>query len=224
LYTRLSEWPGYDIFMRLPALVYFALVLEFQGQGVADLLLAPKAGPADAVYATALAARLAAVAVTLLFFVLTLVREKPVLRARGLAPRIVAFLGSTFLFASAFLPRAEPTMAWDIASALLSAVGGVLTATVVLGLGRSFSTMAEARKLVTTGAYFWVRHPLYLAEEMIIIGGFLQYRSWAAAAIVVTHFALQLERMRFEEAVLGAAFPEYENYRRRTARLVPGLY
>jgi protein-S-isoprenylcysteine O-methyltransferase Ste14 len=34
----------------------------------------------------------------------------------------------------------------------------------------------------------------------------------------------QFERMKNEELVLMALFPEYEAYRLRTARLVPGLY
>jgi len=35
--------------------------------------------------------------------------------------------------------------------------------------------MPEARKLVTRGAYRFVRHPLYVAEEVAIIGTFLLY-------------------------------------------------
>jgi protein-S-isoprenylcysteine O-methyltransferase Ste14 len=31
-------------------------------------------------------------------------------------------------------------------------------------------------------------------------------------------------RMKNEEAVLAGLFPEYEAYKARTARLVPGLY
>ena len=109
-------------------------------------------------------------------------------------------------------------------SASLSAVGALLTAIVVLRLGRSFSTMPEARRLVTEGAYRIVRHPLYAVEEIAIIGVFLQFRSLPAAAIVLVHLAFQIERMRNEEKVLTQSFPEYTDYARRTARLVPGVY
>jgi protein-S-isoprenylcysteine O-methyltransferase Ste14 len=34
----------------------------------------------------------------------------------------------------------------------------------------------------------------------------------------------QLQRMRNEERVLGAAFPEYVAYAARTRRLIPGVY
>ena len=116
------------------------------------------------------------------------------------------------------------SVVWEMASTILSAVGAVLTTMVVLRLGRSFSTMAEARTLVTSGFYSLVRHPLYLAEELIIIGGFLQFRSWPAALIVVLHFVFQLERVRCEEEVLTEAYPEYATYRATTARLIPGVY
>jgi protein-S-isoprenylcysteine O-methyltransferase Ste14 len=34
----------------------------------------------------------------------------------------------------------------------------------------------------------------------------------------------QFLRLHYEEGVLREAFPEYAEYARRTARLVPGLY
>jgi protein-S-isoprenylcysteine O-methyltransferase Ste14 len=41
---------------------------------------------------------------------------------------------------------------------------------------------------------------------------------------VVTQFALQLARIRYEERVLRATFPEYDEYAKRTWRLIPGIY
>lgn len=222
-YERVSGTRAYDLLMRLPAVMYFWLVLDHQVRGTAGALSNALASTELSPFVT-LAARLAAITVTVVFISLTLLREQPVKRARGLRPRLAAFLGATFLFASAFLPYAEPSVVWEMASTILSAVGAVLTTMVVLRLGRSFSTMAEARTLVTSGFYSLVRHPLYLAEELIIIGGFLQFRSWPAALIVVLHFVFQLERMRCEEEVLTEAYPEYATYRATTARLIPGVY
>ena len=59
---------------------------------------------------------------------------------------------------------------------------------------------------------------------MATLGVLLQYRSVGAALLVAAQFAVQLWRMREEEKVLEAQFPEYGAYRRRTARLVPGIY
>ena len=55
-------------------------------------------------------------------------------------------------------------------STLLLLGGNALAVLVLVQLGRSFSVMAEARRLVTSGVYRWVRHPLYLAEELAVIG------------------------------------------------------
>jgi protein-S-isoprenylcysteine O-methyltransferase Ste14 len=87
----------------------------------------------------------------------------------------------------------------------------------------SASTGRAARR-VTTGLYAGVRPPLYLAEAIASLGIFLLYRSAEAAVLVVLQFAIQLRRMQEEEKVLQAAFPDYEAYRKRTARLIPGLY
>jgi protein-S-isoprenylcysteine O-methyltransferase Ste14 len=69
-----------------------------------------------------------------------------------------------------------------------------------------------------------VRHPLYLAEELAIIGLAMQFFSWATALVLAVQIAFQLRRMHNEEAVLAESFPEYAAYRQRTARLLPGVY
>jgi protein-S-isoprenylcysteine O-methyltransferase Ste14 len=91
-------------------------------------------------------------------------------------------------------------------------------------LGRSFSIMAEARRLVTHGPYALVRHPLYAAEVIGALGLFLQYASPWTALLMVVSMGIQLQRMRNEEQVLGATFSEYAAYAARTRRLIPGVY
>lgn len=222
-YERESVTANYDLFLRLPALLFFGTVGYLQFNSLADLLTRDQ-GLAPSVFAGALAARSMSLVVVVVFAALTLIRSKAVARSKGLWPRVAAILGSSAGFAFIFTTRAEPSLAWDVVSASLSAVGALLTAIVVLRLGRSFSTMPEARRLVTEGAYRIVRHPLYAVEEIAIIGVFLQFRSLPAAAIVLVHLAFQIERMRNEEKVLTQSFPEYTDYARRTARLVPGVY
>ena len=94
----------------------------------------------------------------------------------------------------------------------------------LLRLGRSFSVMAEARYLVTSGPYRFVRHPLYLAEELAVVGVFIQFASVWTALLLALQISFQLRRMHNEEAVLAATFPEYTAYQARTSRLIPGIY
>jgi protein-S-isoprenylcysteine O-methyltransferase Ste14 len=91
-------------------------------------------------------------------------------------------------------------------------------------LGRSFSLIPQARKLVTSGPYAIVRHPLYLVEEAAVAGVLLQYAWFAALPFLVLHVTVQIMRMQLEEKVLQKAFPEYAAYVRHTPRLIPGVW
>jgi protein-S-isoprenylcysteine O-methyltransferase Ste14 len=153
----------------------------------------------------------------------TLTRLPPVRKAAGIEPRIAALLGTFLLTALAMLPRQElPPIALGFSSLLI--IAGMLTSFVVLRwLGRAFSIMAEARRLVTYGPYRIVRHPLYVCEELAVIGTFIQVLSPWAVVILFMHAVFQVRRMLNEEKVLEATFPEYEQYARKTPRLIPAL-
>jgi protein-S-isoprenylcysteine O-methyltransferase Ste14 len=151
----------------------------------------------------------------------TLTRLPPVRKAAGLEPRIAAVLGTFLLTALALLPKQElPPIALGISSLLI--IIGMLTSFVVLRwLGRAFSIMAEARRLVTHGPYRFVRHPLYVCEELAVIGTFIQVISPLAMVVFIMHGVFQIRRMLNEETVLEETFPEYADYARRTPRLIP---
>ena len=63
-----------------------------------------------------------------------------------------------------------------------------------------------------------------LAEEIALIGVVMQYFSLWTALLLIVQIAFQLRRMYNEEAVLGENFPEYAIYKKKTARLIPGIY
>ncbi|MBI5919191.1 MAG: isoprenylcysteine carboxylmethyltransferase family protein [Nitrosomonadales bacterium] len=175
-------------------------------------------------YLVSLSARISLILFLLLLVAMQAFRENPVNKAPGLQPRITAVLGLTFSLLLLLLDRAAP-LAWlNSLSALLLLVGNYLCIVTLLHLGRSISIMAEARRLVTSGPYALIRHPLYFSEEVAVIGIFLQFRSWEAAVILIIHFALQVQRMRNEEQVLLATFPEYRDYMNKTSRLIPGVW
>jgi protein-S-isoprenylcysteine O-methyltransferase Ste14 len=90
-------------------------------------------------------------------------------------------------------------------------------------LGQSFSIMAEARRLITHGPYAIVRHPLYVCEEIALVGMLIQVISPLALLIAAAHGLLQFRRLLNEEKVLRATFPEYERYAAHVPRLIPRL-
>lgn len=106
------------------------------------------------------------------------------------------------------------------AAALLIA-GTLLAAWSALALGRSFSLLPQARALITTGPYRFVRHPMYLGGLLITAGEVWLRFSPLVVALNAIFVAAQLVRLRYEEDLLARAFPEYEAYRRRTPALIP---
>ncbi|WP_437678714.1 methyltransferase family protein [Sorangium sp. So ce131] len=214
----------YDLAMRLPlALLMFYNAL-FVGRDIYVHLFLWR-GPTGLTYATSLAALLATEAYLLLVAALTLVRLRPVRKLKGLAPRVTALAAGLLPASLAWLPKVEPTPFRQLAGTLLI-VGGMALALLSLGwLGKSFSVMPEARRLVTGGPYRFVRHPVYLAGMIQAAGLLLLYPSLAAVLLFTVEVTLQIVRMRYEERVLRDTFPDYDDYARRTAaRLVPGVY
>jgi len=152
------------------------------------------------------------------------VRRIPSAKAQGIFPRAAAFLGTYLGVAILLLPRHPVGWTTEVASTALILGGMTFAIYGLLWLGRSISIMSEARKLVIGGPYSIVRHPLYLGEQLALIGVFLQYMSPVALALLALQFSFQIYRMGFEEQVLGDTFPEYADYKVRTARLIPGIY
>lgn len=158
----------------------------------------------------------------LLVVVTTLVRLSPLKSAQGLEARLVALAGTFATGLLVMIPATvELTPALRVTSLCFTFTGFALAACVLIWLGRSFSITPEARRLVVTGPYAIVRHPLYAVEEIAVFGIFLQHVSPLAALFLVVQWGLQLRRMWHEERVLRQAFPEYEAYAVRTPRVIP---
>jgi protein-S-isoprenylcysteine O-methyltransferase Ste14 len=207
--------------MRFPLLIWALFAAMRQSMGLAITMNKPSV---DFVYAVHLTMRLSSIAFLLLIAVVVIARTPPSAKASGLEPRIAALAGSFLTYVMVLFPRCELSLSLEMISTGLIFIGTMGAVVALSRLGRSFSVMAESRRLVTSGPYRFVRHPLYLTEGIAIIGLFIQYISLWAALILALQIAFQLRRMNNEEAVLTAQFPEYGTYSSTTARLIPGIY
>jgi protein-S-isoprenylcysteine O-methyltransferase Ste14 len=161
--------------------------------------------------------------------VIYVTRPRALQRSGGIGPRTAAFAGTTILLVFPAFFDQGPTILEP--PAFVHAVAGVLviggTAFGVWGLlylRHSFSIIPEARRLVIGGPYRIVRHPLYFAEITISIGLAFQGDLHLWSTLILGPFiCLQLVRSLYEERLLRDAFPEYEDYARRTRGLIPGL-
>lgn len=111
---------------------------------------------------------------------------------------------------------------------VLFAAGGALRIWPVFVLGRRFSGLVAIQPghtLVTSGVYSVIRHPSYLGLLVSTLGWGLAFRSVAGVVLTVLIMVPLAARIRAEERLLRSQFgAEYEAYRSRTWRLIPGLY
>lgn len=116
---------------------------------------------------------------------------------------------------------------------LLIAVGGYLRITsrrtlMKAGFGLLNSSrlqIVKDQKLVTDGVYSHVRHPLYLGEITRNLGFTLILSSVYGFALVLFGSLFLLPRIEIEERMLLEEFgQEYDDYRRRTKKLIPYFY
>ena len=96
-------------------------------------------------------------------------------------------------------------------------------------LSRYFTVDVSIRpdhELIRSGPYRWLRHPSYTGALLTFYGFALGFGSWLSLLTIVVPVTLAfLWRIRIEEGVLSAAFPEqYPRYAHETRRLVPFLW
>ena len=118
--------------------------------------------------------------------------------------------------------RVLETAARRFGIGLAFAMGGW---TVLHNRPSNFGILPEPRanaRMITTGPYAWVRHPMYLGLMVLALGlavGWNTGMHWLSAAALVLILVVKARR---EERFMRARFPGYDAYASRTPRLVPG--
>jgi protein-S-isoprenylcysteine O-methyltransferase Ste14 len=220
---RAEGTKAYDFALALPLIGWYAHHLWTRWPTFQDAVFYARNWP-DAFNYLSLISEISIYGFAAAVILMLVVRVPPVAKAPGLGPRIAGFIGTFATLAFLELKLAELSLGWQAAATALNAIGCLAGIYCIVWLGRSFSIMAEARQLRTRGVYRLVRHPLYLAEECIVIGSAIQFQQPWAILIALVQLAFQLWRIHNEEKVLTQAFPEYRDYAARTARLIPGIY
>ena len=214
----------YDFGATAPILILFGLALRGLLPQLRTDLSSAYVDGATLLLSLSLIVRTGTIIYMSILIFIFVVRRLPIAKLEGVWPRILAVVSADLNIGVLALPKVQMTLTTAIASSLLSALGTVATVLVLIWLGRSFSILPQARKLVTSGPYKWIRHPLYLSEQIAVVGIMLQFMQPWALLMVASSLALQLWRMRYEERILKRTFPAYSNYAAHTARLIPGVY
>jgi protein-S-isoprenylcysteine O-methyltransferase Ste14 len=106
-----------------------------------------------------------------------------------------------------------------VAGLLLIVVGCWVNIAGRLKLGSNWAnqvTLYEDQRLVTSGVYRWVRHPLYASLIWMFFGAGLVYANAAALlANLLVFLPFMTYRARQEEKLLLKQFKEYAEYKQR---------
>jgi protein-S-isoprenylcysteine O-methyltransferase Ste14 len=134
----------------------------------------------------------------------------------------VVWASSTWLAFADFAPRALP-----IAAGVAALVVGLwLFHRTHADLGANWSArlqIVDAHRLVTSGIYRFIRHPMYLSLILYGLGEALVAPNWVAGPCGLTG-AVLLAALRIgpEEAMMRERFgQEYDEYAARTGRILP---
>ncbi len=107
-----------------------------------------------------------------------------------------------------------------------------------LGLGGGIATLCYNRpgnfsiypqprpgaRLITTGPYRYIRHPMYLSLIVMMLGVALFNFHWVNFAGLALVTAAVSGKALLEERLLRMQYPAYAEYMQHTRRIIPGLF
>ena len=130
--------------------------------------------------------------------------------------------GLNFRFGLVLLPR---WIVWTAAALFL--LGYLLYAEVLrenVWLSRTVEVQ-EDQKVIDTGLYGVVRHPMYAVTVLLFLSMPLVLGSPLSFAVMLGYLPIIAKRIRNEEAVLEQGLAGYREYKQRVKyRLVPGIW
>ncbi|MDH6247274.1 isoprenylcysteine carboxylmethyltransferase family protein [Mycobacterium sp. OTB74] len=155
--------------------------------------------------------------------------------AEGRAVQKIVMLGLYgSLVAICVVSALDHRFGWSSVPLALCVIGnvlagaGLLVAVVVAVQNTYASTTVQVesgQKVVSTGLYGLVRHPMYTGNVMILVGLPLALGSLWALAFVIPGVAVLAARIQDEEKLLGAELAGYDEYTQKVrSRLIPQVW
>src|SRR5215468_4103873 len=120
---KLQQSRAYDLLMRLPLMGWSMFCATLQMASLARYVREADVALPFAPYAVNVAMRLSTIAFLLLLAASVVLRARPTGKARGLEPRISAFVGAFLVYAIPFFPRRELSVTVEMVATLLVLFG-----------------------------------------------------------------------------------------------------
>ena len=155
-------------------------------------------------------------------------REKETAQKTVIALSLLMFVGSFILAGLDFRFGWSRMPGWvSAAAAVILLVSYALYAEVMREnayLSRTVEIQA-GQKVIDTGLYGIVRHPMYMATTLLFLSIPLVLGSWWAFAVFLIYPVLLAGRIKNEEAVLEAGLPGYREYKQKVKfRMIPLIW
>jgi protein-S-isoprenylcysteine O-methyltransferase Ste14 len=136
----------------------------------------------------------------------------------------VALCLGSLIAGGVLLKLAPPYAEWPAWAAASFAFAGLLAIGSLLGLGRSFAVFPSRRRVVQSGPYRFVRHPIYAAETLMLLSSTAAAASAAAVVVAALAVGLLIVRIGVEERFL-LSDGRYGAYAAAVRwRLLPGFW
>ncbi|KTC80895.1 Isoprenylcysteine carboxyl methyltransferase (ICMT) family protein [Legionella cherrii] len=150
------------------------------------------------------------------------------------AQKIIMFLLFVSCTVLIVLPPLDVRFGWSLVPRYVSFIGDVLVvfSFYIFYLVSKVNTYAaanirveEGQKVITTGLYGVVRHPMYLGAIFLFIGTPLALGSWWTLLWVPVLLSILVARILNEEKILARDLPGYTEYQKKvTTRLLPFIW
>jgi protein-S-isoprenylcysteine O-methyltransferase Ste14 len=150
------------------------------------------------------------------------------------AQKIIMTFAFLFFTAAAVVPALDHRFGWSDVPASTVLFGDALVVLSYLGFIRVFrentygaaTIQVEAeQRVVSTGPYAIVRHPMYSAALVLTVGMPLALGSWWGLVTIVPGVLVFVWRLLDEERFLRRNLPGYAEYTQKVRwRLIPGFF
>jgi len=150
------------------------------------------------------------------------------------AQKIIMVLATLGFIGLAVVPALDHRFRWSHLSTAEVLAGDVLLSAGWLAIlfvfrANSFTSatieLAPDQKVVSTGPYAVVRHPMYAAAVVMLIGISPALGSWWGVPLLIALLPVFIWRLLDEERFLSASLPGYVAYKQKVRhRLVPHLW
>jgi protein-S-isoprenylcysteine O-methyltransferase Ste14 len=176
--------------------------------------------------------------------ILYLLRRDPKLLERRLgggplaekqtSQKIIKFLTSVGFIGVILIPAFDHRFAWSHLPASVALAGDALVAFGWLAIflvfkENSFTSatieLAPDQKVISTGPYALVRHPMYAGSFVMLLGSSIALGSWSGVLAIVALIPVRIWRIINEEKFLADHLPGYVAYQEKVRyRLIPRVW